>query len=155
MALLTARIAAEHLGIGYSTLKQWIHRGVVRTTRTLGGHHRISDAEVSRLIAERQPDQPSPRPVSAPSAYIVALSGRNRIRGFVDEVRTDGLTGQVRIRVGDQMLTAVITRDAINELKLRRGDDAVAIIKSTEVMVAREAPPPGPDVRPRRQRRKR
>ena len=45
----------------------------------------------------------------------------------------------MRLRIGDQMLTAVITGDAMQELKLRRGDDAVAIIKSTEVMIAREA----------------
>jgi molybdopterin-binding protein len=69
----------------------------------------------------------------------VALSGRNQLRGFVEEVRTDGLVGQVRLRIGDQTLTAVITTDAVTELKLRRGDDALAIIKSTEVMIAREA----------------
>ena len=69
----------------------------------------------------------------------MALSGRNRLRGFVEEVRVDGLLAQVRLRIGDQTLTAVITGDAIQELKLRRGDEAVAIIKSTEVMIAREA----------------
>jgi molybdopterin-binding protein len=73
------------------------------------------------------------------SGLIVAISGRNRLHGFVDEVRIDGLLGQVRLRIGDQTLTAVITRDALDELKLRRGDDAVAIVKSTEVMIAREA----------------
>ena len=56
--------------------------------------------------------------------------------GF-DEVRVDGLMGQVRLRIGDQTLTAMITADAIDELKLRRGDTAVAIIKSTEVMIAK------------------
>jgi molybdopterin-binding protein len=49
--------------------------------------------------------------------------------------------GQVRLRIGDQTLTAMITADAIDELKLRRGDTAVAIIKSTEVMIARETEP--------------
>ena len=49
----------------------------------------------------------------------------------------DGLLAQVKLRVGDQRLTAVITADAIAALKLRRGDDAMAIIKSTEVMIAR------------------
>ncbi len=49
----------------------------------------------------------------------------------------DGLLAQVKLRVGDQRLTAVITADAIAALKLRRGDDAIAIIKSTEVMIAR------------------
>jgi molybdopterin-binding protein len=67
----------------------------------------------------------------------VSLSGRNQLRGFIDEVRVDGLLAQVRLRVGDQTLTAVITRDAVNELKLRRGDEALAIVKSTEVMIAK------------------
>jgi molybdopterin-binding protein len=77
---------------------------------------------------------------SAPSAagVLVALSGRNQLRGIVDEVRGDGLLAQVRVRIGDQILTAVITRDAVNELKLKRGDEAVAIIKSTEVMIGRQ-----------------
>src|SRR5205823_10764661 len=66
-------------------------------------------------------------------------SGRNQLRGYVDEVRVQGLLAQVRLRIGDQVLTAIITRDAVDELKLRRGDDALAIVKSTEVMVAREA----------------
>jgi molybdopterin-binding protein len=57
----------------------------------------------------------------------------------VDEVRVEGLLAQVRLRIGSQTLTAVITRDAVDELKLRRGDDALAIVKSTEVMIAREA----------------
>ena len=70
-------------------------------------------------------------------------------------MRTDGLLGQVRLRVGDQTLTAVITADAIRELKLRRGDEAMAIIKSTEVMIAKQAPLPrssGDANRPRRRR---
>ena len=83
----------------------------------------------------------------------MALSGRNRLRGFVEEVRTDGLLGQIRLRIGDQTLTAVITSDALNELKLHRGDDALAIIKSTEVMIAREAEDPGVPTRRRRTRR--
>jgi molybdopterin-binding protein len=51
--------------------------------------------------------------------------------------RRAGLLAQVRLRIGDQRLTAVITRDAVEELKLRRGDEAIAIVKSTEVMIAR------------------
>ena len=73
------------------------------------------------------------------TGVIVAISGRNQLRGFVDEVRVEGLLAQVRLRIGDQTLTAVITRDAVEELKLRRGDEALAIVKSTEVMIAREA----------------
>ncbi|PYR11150.1 MAG: molybdenum-pterin-binding protein [Acidobacteria bacterium] len=73
---------------------------------------------------------------------MVSISGRNQLRGYVDEVRVEGLLAQVRLRIGDQTLTAVITRDAVEELKLRRGDEALEIVKSTEVMAAREAEPP-------------
>ncbi len=139
MTLLTVRATAERLGIGYSTLKQWIYQGRVRTTQTAGGHHRISDAEVDRLTTRHNPAGPRSAHTRPATGVIVALSGRNRLRGFVEEVRIDGLLGQVRLRIGDQMLTAVITGDAIRDLKLRRGDDALAIIKSTEVMIAREA----------------
>jgi len=139
MAQLTVRAAADRLGVGYSTLKQWIYQGRVRTTQTAGGHHRVSDAEIDRLTAHAGAPGPATARASTTPALIVALSGRNRLHGFVDEVRTDGLLGQVRLRIGDQTLTAVITADAIKELKLKRGDDAVAIIKSTEVMIAKEA----------------
>ena len=141
MALLTVRSAAERLGVGYSTLKHWIYEGRVRTTQTPGGHHRIADAELERLAAHKNPTAQTARAPAA-TGLIVALSGRNRLRGFVEEVRIDGLLGQVRLRIGDQTLTAVITGDAIRELKLRRGDDALAIIKSTEVMIAKESAAP-------------
>jgi len=151
MTLLTVRAAAGRLGIGYSTLKQWIYQGRVRTTQTAGGHHRISDAEIDRLTTRRAPAGPAVARQPVASGLIVALSGRNRLRGYVEEVRSDGLLGQVRLRIGDQTLTAVITGDAIHELKLRRGDDAVAIIKSTEVMIARELDVPAESA-PKRKR---
>jgi molybdopterin-binding protein len=138
MALVTVRAAAHRLGVGYSTLKQWIYQGAVRTTLTEGGHHRIAESEIERLQSRSDPSRKT-KPRTSASGLIVALSGRNRLHGYVEEVRVDGLMGQVRLRVGDQSLTAVITGDAIQELKLKRGDDAVAIIKSTEVMIAREA----------------
>jgi len=136
MPLLTARTAAAELGVTYSTLKRWIHRGSLRTVRTEGGHHRIPAGEVERMLAASG-TPPKRRAQPAPGGVLVALSGRNQIRGVVDEIRTDGLLAQVRLRIGDQTLTAVITRDAVRELKLRRGDEAVAVIKSTDVMVGR------------------
>jgi len=149
MALVTVRAAAERLGVGYSTFKRWIHTGHVRTTRTEGGHHRVSDAEIERLLARQQPgERRRPRPAD-PDESVAGLSARNRLHGFIDEVRVDGLLAQVRLRVGDQSLTAVITADAVRALKLRRGDDAIAIVKSTEVMIAT---PAGASARPKRRR---
>jgi molybdopterin-binding protein len=146
MPLLTLRDAARELGVAYSTLKRWVGAGVVRTTRTEGGHHRIADTEVARLAARQGSADDSPRVPAADPEAIGALSARNRLAGFVEEVRVDGLLAQVRLRVGHQTLTAVITADAVRALKLRRGDDAIAIVKSTEVMIARPAvavPPSG------------
>src|SRR6478736_4038667 len=108
MTLLTVREAAKRLGVGYSTLKHWIYEGRVRTRLTSGGHHRIADTEVDRLLAPST-KPPARKPVPHRTGAIVSISGRNQLRGYVDE------------------------------LKLRRGDEALAIVKATEVMVAREA----------------
>lgn len=136
MSLYTVREAAERLGVAYSTFKQWIYKGSVRTVRTEGGHHRVSEAEVDRLLSSRGAMPRSRR--RTPQGVLVSISGRNRLVGIVEEVRRDGLLAQVRLRVGGQSLTAVITRDAVDELRLKRGDQATAIIKATEVMVGRE-----------------
>src|SRR5205085_593167 len=56
MGLITVRAAADRLGVSYSTMKRWIATGKVRTTLTSGGHHRVADAEIDRLIAHGSPD---------------------------------------------------------------------------------------------------
>lgn len=150
MALFTVRAAAERLGVSYSTVKQWIYRGTLRTVRTGGGHHRVADGEIDRVLAGHGRLAASRSPRRRPGVALVSISGRNQLRGIVDEVRTDGLLAQVRLRIGDQRLTAVITRDAAEELKLRRGSAALAIIKSTEVMIAREQEPERPALARRR-----
>jgi molybdopterin-binding protein len=136
MGLVTVRVAAERLGVAYSTLKRWVHTGHVRTTRTEGGHHRVSDAEIDRLMTRQQPEGRTMARRADSAETLEGLSARNRLHGFIEEVRIDGLLAQVRLRVGDQSLTAVITADAVRALKLKRGDDALAIVKSTEVMIA-------------------
>jgi molybdopterin-binding protein len=144
-ALVRVPEAARRLGVSYPTLKQWIYKGTLRTVRTAGGHHRIAEGEIDRLLSagdglKTVADKDSRRRgVSrrAP-ALLAALSGRNQLRGIVEEVRVEGLMAQIRLRIGDERLTAVITRDAVDALRLKRGDEALAVIKSTEVMIARE-----------------
>lgn len=138
MTLLTVRDAATRLGISYSTLKQWIYKGTVRTVTTSGGHHRIAEAEVDRLLGKKGELRGNKSPART-GPLLVAISGRNQLRAIVEEVRVEGLLAQVRLRIGDERLTAIITRDAVDELKLKRGDEALAVIKSTEVMVAKAA----------------
>jgi molybdopterin-binding protein len=138
--LLTPRAAADRLGVSYSTFKQWIYKGSVRTMRTSGGHHRIAESEVDRLLSATGWLPKSAPPNRPAGGVLVSLSGRNQLRGIVEEVRVEGLLAQVRLRVGGQRLTAVITRDAIDALKLKRGQPALAVIKSTEVMIGLESP---------------
>ena len=80
------------------------------------------------------------------------LSTRNQLRGVVDEVRTEGLLAQVRLRIGPDLLTAVITRDAAIALGLKRGQPAIALIKATEVMIGCEPAAAKPRRAPRRRR---
>ena len=68
MALYPVRVAADQLGVAYSTLKRWVHTGHVRTTRTEGGHHRISDNEIARLLARQQPEGRRRRAVEEPTS---------------------------------------------------------------------------------------
>jgi molybdopterin-binding protein len=134
---MTVRAAATRLGVNYSTLKQWIYKGAVRTSRTGGGHHRVPETEVVRLLGVQGRLPRTERRATGRGPVVVALSGRNQLEGIVEEVRVEGLLAQVRLRIGDQRLTAVITRDAVDELKLKRGEAALAIVKATEVMVGR------------------
>jgi len=124
--LLTPREAAMRIGISYPTLKHWILAGRIRTVKTPGGHHRIpSDA-----LDEFLPATSSPKGASR-------ISGRNQLLGHVVEVKIEGLLAKVVLAVGNQKVTAIITSDAVRELALKPGDEAVALIKATEVMIGR------------------
>src|SRR5688572_16988466 len=87
MPLITVRAAAERLGVSYSTFKQWIYKGAVRTVQTSGGHHRIDESEIDRLLAASRRRPPAVRGRRKPPGVLVALSGRNQLRGMVEEIR--------------------------------------------------------------------
>lgn len=129
--LYTPRDAAERLGISYPTIKQWLYRGKLRAVKTPGGHYRIPDSEIRALLHPGEPAAPKPKKL------VSSVSGRNQLVGKVIQVRFDGLLAQVRLAIGDQIVTAVITADAARELRLRPGMKAAALIKATEVMVVR------------------
>jgi molybdopterin-binding protein len=131
--MLRLQEAAELLGISYPTIKQWIYRRKVRSVKTAGGHHRIPRTEVDRLLG----DAASKKIAQKKPIGINAISGRNKLSGVVRNVRFEGLLAEVTIDIGGQLVTAIITRTACNELGLRRGVRAYALMKSTEVMVIR------------------
>jgi molybdopterin-binding protein len=70
-------------------------------------------------------------------------SARNRLPGTLESIRLGGVMAQIEIRVGDEKIVAVITRDAAEELELQVGDKVIAVVKATEVMVAKQI---GPEV---------
>jgi molybdopterin-binding protein len=132
-ALYRVPEAARLLSISAPTLKLWIRRGTVHSIKTPGGHHRIPQGEIDRLAGKgRSPSAGVPRARS-----LEAISGRNKLLGKVSGLKFGGLLAQVTIAIGDQALTAIITRDACKALGLKVGVPAYGLIKATEVMVIR------------------
>jgi molybdopterin-binding protein len=133
MTLLSPRDAAKILGISYPTLKQWIYKKRLRTVKTAGGHHRIPESELDRFLYVAS----SRRPVSERRENFRRISGRNQLVGRIIEITIDGLLAQVRLSIGGQNITSIITADAIREMRLKIGDTVAALMKSTEVMIVR------------------
>ena len=130
-ALLTPRQAALRLGISYPTIKQWIYQAKLKTVRTPGGHYRIPEAELDRFLHKaKRPDTPK-------REMMRAISGRNQLTGRIVELKFDGLLAQVKLSIGGQIITSVITAEAAREMQLAVGETASALIKSTEVMLIR------------------
>lgn len=131
--LVTPRDAAQILGISYPTLKQWIYKRKLRTVKTAGGHHRIPESELDRFLHTAQ----HRGPVEARRTGFRRISGRNQLVGRVTDIKLSGLMAQVTLSIGGQHITSIITADAARELRLKKGDLAAALIKSTEVMILR------------------
>jgi molybdopterin-binding protein len=129
--LLSPRQAAQRLGISYPTIKQWLYQGKVKGVKTPGGHYRIPEAELDSLLHQVK------RPETPKRELLRTLSGRNQLTGRVVELKVDGLLAQVKLSIGDQVITSIITAEAAREMRLQVGDTAAALIKSTEVMVLR------------------
>ena len=113
--------AAKTLGISVDTLRRWDRQGRLKTERDSSNHRIVPAGEIDRLRGE---------------SGTAHLSARNRFNGVVTDVKIDGLVAQVEMVVSDPVrLVALVTRDAVEELQLRPGMSATAIVKSTSVMV--------------------
>lgn len=119
--------AAEILGVSVETLRRWEAEGRLTTSRTSGRQRLVPVAEVSRLAAERRRARPD-RP-------IVAQSARNRFAGIVTRIERDGVAAVVEVAAGPHRLVSLMTREAVDELGLAVGDDAICVVKATNVIV--------------------
>jgi molybdopterin-binding protein len=131
--LLPPREAANILGISYPTLKQWIYRGKIKTAKTPGGHHRVPESEIDRLI----PKALDRGDLASRRTNYRKISGRNQLIGRVIAVKYSGLLAQITLAIGEQHITSIITADAAKEMRLKPGERAAALVKSTEVMILR------------------
>jgi molybdopterin-binding protein len=119
--LYTTAEAAAALGISIDTLRRWDRAGRLRVERDSRNRRVVSAAEIDRLRGDGQ------------GAHI---SARNRFRALVTDVKTDGLMAQVEMVVSEPVrLVAIVTRDAVDELGLKPGMAATAIVKSTNVII--------------------
>lgn len=130
--LLGVRDAALELGVSFPTIKQWIYHKKIRSVRTAGGHHRIPQSEIDRLLFRIRGRTAGDRKISA-----LRVSGRNQLVGRIEEVRVSGLMAEVTISIGGQRITSIITARSAREMQLRAGQTAAALIKATEVMILR------------------
>jgi molybdopterin-binding protein len=120
--MLTASQAARALGISLDTLRRWDRAGRIRTERDAANRRLVAASEVARLRGDD----------------AGGTSARNRLRGVVRDVRHDGLLARVELDVTEPArVVAIITREAAEELELRPGAPATAVVKATSVMIGR------------------
>ena len=119
--------AAEMLGVSVETLRRWETEGRLRMERSTGGQRLVAMDELARLLDERRRAS-----VDRP---IVAQSARNRFPGIVTRVERDGVAAVVEVIAGPHRLVSLMTAEAVEELDIKVGDEAVCVVKATNVIV--------------------
>lgn len=119
--------AAEMLGVSIETVRRWEAEGRLRTERSAGGQRLVRVAEVARLLAERRRD--------AEDRPIVAQSARNRLPGIITRIERDRVAAVVEVLAGPHRLVSLLTAEAVDDLGLRVGDEAICVVKATNVMI--------------------
>jgi molybdopterin-binding protein len=118
--------AAKMLGVSADTVRRMVDDGRLVAVRTSGGQRLIEGESLARLAKPNRPKQPE---------VFVAQSARNRFPGIVTRVIKDRVAAQVEIQAGPHRLVSLLTREAVDELDLKPGMPAVAVVKATNVGV--------------------
>jgi molybdopterin-binding protein len=119
--------AADMLGVTVDTVRRWSEAGRITVVRSDGGQRLVPIAELTRLIGERRQ--------AATDRPIVAQSARNRFAGIVTRVEKDRVAAVVEVLAGPHRLVSLMTAEAVDELDLKVGDEAICVVKSTNVVV--------------------
>lgn len=119
--------AAEMLGVTVETVRRWETEGRVIVVRSGGGQRLIALGEVTRLLAERRKGELE-RPV-------IAGSARNRFPGIVTRIEKDRVAAVVEILAGPHRIVSLMTAEAVDEMGLKVGDEAIGVVKATTVIV--------------------
>lgn len=119
--------AAELLGVGVETLRRWEVEGGLKTVRSAGGQRLVPFEEVSRLLEERRR--------STRERRIVAQSARNRFAGVVTRIQRDEVVAVVEVMAGPHRLVSLMTAEAVDDMGLAVGDEAICVVKATNVVV--------------------
>jgi len=115
------------LGVSVETLRRWETEGRLRMERSSGGQRIVPIGEVTRLLAERR-SQAQDRP-------IVTGSARNRFPGIVTRIEKDRVAAVVEVIAGPHRMVSLMTAEAVDEMGLKVGDEAVCVVKATNVIV--------------------
>jgi molybdopterin-binding protein len=119
--------AAEMLGVTVETLRRWESEGRLTMERSDGGQRLVGLEEISRLLEERR-RATTARP-------IVAQSARNHFPGIVTRIEKDRVAAVVEVRAGPHRLVSLMTAEAVDDLGLKVGDEAICTVKATNVIV--------------------
>jgi len=127
METLTVQQAAELLHMNVKRVQGLAREGKLPASRV--GRRWLFTRESLRQMLGAAGD------VTAAPRAAFELSARNHLRGVVTHLQVEGLMAEVHLRIGEQTLVSIITRSSAERLGLRVGGEAVAVIKSTEVMI--------------------
>jgi molybdopterin-binding protein len=125
--LLRVGQAAEMLGVTVETLRRWEAEGRVHMQRSGGGQRLVALGEITRLLAERRR--------AGTERSTVGGSARNRFPGIVTRIETDGVAAVVEILAGPHRIVSLMTAEAVDEMGIKVGDEAVGVVKATTVIV--------------------